>query len=326
MRAGVLRALAAALAVALTALLLPAPSAAHDLRPGALALREVEQGRWAVRVTPGTSGATTITPTPVFPEPCTFDGAFAQCGTHRPTPVLLTGLDTARVAFGVSVTPLHGETLRHVLAPGDALVPDLLASASTPDALTWLRIGAEHVVFGPDHVLFVLLIGWVAATGRRSRRVRAVAGAVTGFTIGHSITLAATALGALALPPVAVELLIAASIVLLAHEVATRRRGDPSWTLRAPGAVAAAIGLAHGCGFGGALLGLGLPTENRVSALLLFNVGVEVAQLGVVLLAAGLAWLATRALPVRTVEIGLVYVAGVPAAAWTIERAIAFVG
>lgn len=308
--------LLSAAAVALC-LLLPSASIAHDLRPGALALQETSDGRWAVRVTPGTNGAATILPEPEFRPGCSYEGAHVACADGWPTPLWLPELGHARVAFGVSVAPLDGPAQRYVLAPGETEVPGPAHGAQTR-ALAWLRTGAEHVVFGPDHVLFVLLVGWIAATRRPNRRAAAVAGAVTGFTLGHSVTLAATALGALALPPAAVEFCIASSIVLLARELLAG--DDQSWTLRAPELVAATIGLVHGCGFGGALLRIGLPPDDRVGALLWFHLGVELAQLAVVAAAAVCAWAIARRAPVSQMERALAYLAGVPAAAWTLER------
>ena len=72
----------------------------------------------------------------------------------------------------------------------------------------YLRLGVEHILSGPDHLLFVLML--LLAVRRTWRLV----GAVTAFTVAHSVTLALAALGHLSLEPRAVEACIALSIVL----------------------------------------------------------------------------------------------------------------
>jgi hypothetical protein len=82
------------------------------------------------------------------------------------------------------------------------------------------------------------------------------------------------------IPPAPVEAAISASIVLLAVELARPAQGPPTWTRRAPWAVALVFGLLHGFGFAGALAEVGLPRNEIPAALVSFNVGVELGQLG----------------------------------------------
>lgn len=77
---------------------------------------------------------------------------------------------------------------------------------------SYLRLGVEHIASGWDHLAFLLLLIVVA------RRLREVALLVTGFTVGHSVTLAAAALGAVVPHARAVEATIAASILIVALE------------------------------------------------------------------------------------------------------------
>jgi hypothetical protein len=77
---------------------------------------------------------------------------------------------------------------------------------------SYLRLGVEHILTGWDHLAFLLLLIVVA------RRLREVAVLVTGFTVGHSITLAAASLGAVVPHARAVEATIAASILIVALE------------------------------------------------------------------------------------------------------------
>ncbi|MGF1528911.1 MAG: HupE/UreJ family protein [Candidatus Competibacterales bacterium] len=103
-------------------------------------------------------------------------------------------------------------------------------------------------------------------------------GAITAFTVAHSVTLATATLGWVVVPAPPVEAVIALSIVFLAAELL--RRGEaPRLAERYPWLVAFAFGLLHGLGFAGALLEVGLPVGEVPLALLAFNVGVEVGQL-----------------------------------------------
>jgi hypothetical protein len=128
--------------------------------------------------------------------------------------------------------------------------------------LAYLRYGAEHAATGWDHVLFVLLLLAYAP------RLRDAAVLVTGFTVGHAITLVLAALAVLESRAVAVESLIAASVVLVAAENVARAEARPRARVGAPLLVA----------LGG--LGLGLLSGER--ALVYFAVFAAcVAALGV---------------------------------------------
>jgi hypothetical protein len=85
----------------------------------------------------------------------------------------------------------------------------------------YLRLGVEHILTGWDHLAFLFLLIVIA------RRLREVMLLVTGFTVGHSITLAAAALGAVVPHPRAVEAIIAASILVVALENAGAERTKP---------------------------------------------------------------------------------------------------
>src|SRR6202020_1593390 len=99
-------------------------------------------------------------------------------------------------------------------------------------AATYLRLGIEHILFGFDHLLFVLALVILVRDWRR------VAITVTAFTIAHSITLAAATLGFVHVPGPPVEAAIALSIVLVAVEILNARRGQPSLAARWPWVVA----------------------------------------------------------------------------------------
>jgi hypothetical protein len=102
---------------------------------------------------------------------------------------------------------------------------------------------------------------------------------ITAFTIAHSITLAAAALGYVHVSPPLIESLVALSIVFVAVELTRSWNGHQGITTRYPWLIAFTFGLLHGFAFAGSLADLGLPPHNIPGALLLFNCGVEVGQL-----------------------------------------------
>ena len=155
-------------------------------------------------------------------------------------------------------------------------------------AATFLRAGVEHIAGGVDHLLFVLCLALGAAT------LGALGWRVTGFTLGHSVTLAAGFYGYV--PQVAwfapaVETAIAVSIVVAAA-AALRKTSSRAPLL----ALTAGIGLLHGLGFSFALRQmLQLDGPHLAVSLGAFNLGVEVGQIAF----AAAVWLALLGLAAR---------------------------
>ena len=135
-------------------------------------------------------------------------------------------------------------------------------------------MGFEHLLGGADHLLFVLGLVLLLRDGRR------LLGAVTGFTLGHSVTLSLATLGFVQVPSAPVEVGIAASLFWLATRLA--REGQGGERLAHPFGLAAALGLLHGLGFAGALAQAGLPSGEIPLALFAFNLGIELGQLALV--------------------------------------------
>jgi hypothetical protein len=129
---------------------------------------------------------------------------------------------------------------------------------------------------GIDHILF--LVALMLAGGTLWR----ILGIVSGFTLGHSITLALSALHIVRPPAGLIEPLIALSIALVAAEALAGRFEGHRWK------VAAGFGLVHGFGFATALHQLELSTGELVPALFGYNLGVELGQIAIVLVAAPL--------------------------------------
>jgi hydrogenase/urease accessory protein HupE len=194
--------------------------------------------------------------------------------------------------------------------------------AAKPDAWqvahTYFVIGVEHIVFGYDHLLFVVSLV-LLLTGFRT-----IAIAVTAFTVAHSITLIGTTLGFLGLPQRPVEAIIALSIVFLAVEIVKKKDGEPRLSERLPWVVAFLFGLLHGFGFAGALKEIGLPESDVPTALLTFNLGVEVGQLMIVAATLGILWVVRRLRPNWTRPVIRVssYAIGGIASMWLLERVL----
>ena len=143
-------------------------------------------------------------------------------------------------------------------------------------ARDYLVLGVEHIFTGYDHVAFLFgLLVVVGGLGLRAGARRAL-GVVSAFTLSHSITLFAAALGALQLSPRLVEPAIALSIVYVAVENLV----DPAPRHRF--GLAFVFGLVHGFGFASVLREIGLPARGLVLSLASFNVGVELGQLAIV--------------------------------------------
>jgi len=177
------------------------------------------------------------------------------------------------------------------VAIADRARPELeLAAAPALGLAAFVWTGVEHIGAAPgqwhaaagwklpdglDHILFLLAL--MLAGGTLTRML----GIVSGFTLGHSITLALSALHVVRPPARLIEPLIALSIAFVAAQAFAGRGGHR-------GRIAACFGLIHGFGFATALHQLDLPAGELVPALLGYNLGVELGQVAIVLLAAPL--------------------------------------
>jgi len=167
--------------------------------------------------------------------------------------------------------------------------PVLVVKSAAPSGgtfTTYLTLGIEHILLGADHLLFVL--GLLLMVRQRWMLLKSI----TAFTLAHSLTLAAATLGFASVPAEPLNACIALSILFLGPEIVRLRRGETSLAIRHPWAVAFAFGLLHGFGFASGLTTLGMARSEIPMALLGFNVGVELGQVGFVFLVLGLvsAW------------------------------------
>lgn len=227
------------------------------------------------------------------------------------------------------------EAVVSIHAPGERSDPTIVRSGSPilvvragdgASVGAWILYGMDHIYGGPDHVCFVIALLLAVVLVRRTHletrspraALRATAAIVTAFTIAHSISLIAAALGWIELPSRLVESLIAASIIYTAIENVIRP--DARWRF----ALTFAFGLAHGLGFASTLEAR-LPPSNVIVPLLSFNIGVELGQLTIVAVALPIFWVTARwlgperyrrfVLPAAAVLLSLVGIK------WLIERA-----
>jgi hypothetical protein len=312
------------------ALAFAAPAGAHPLAPSLLELREGRDGVVAVRFRTPRIQSAGAELRPELPESC---GA-------RSAPVLAADASSATLRWLVDCGPgglrgrslrVHGlrasgsdallraeladgELVRAVLRPGAGSFAIPLRAARPQVAADYLRMGFGHLLGGADHLLFVLGLVLLLRVGRR------LLAAVTGFTLGHSVTLSLATLGLVQVPSAPVEVGIAVSLFWLATRLA--REGRVRERLAHPFGLATALGLLHGLGFAGALAQAGLPSAEIPLALFSFNLGIELGQLalvgGLLALRAALRPLAAR-IP-GWLEPAPAYAIGTTAAALVFER------
>lgn len=187
---------------------------------------------------------------------------------------------------------------------------------------TFLVQGWRHILFGVDHLLFVL--GLVLIVSDRWTLLKTI----TAFTVSHSITLGIASLGYASVPLPPLNAAVALSILFLGPEIVRTRRGGTSLTIRYPWVIAFLFGLLHGFGFASGLSTAGMPRMEIPVALLFFNVGVEVGQLFFVLLILGLER-SFRTLEIRWPRWAQAlpgYTVGSLGAFWTIQRVAILLG
>jgi hydrogenase/urease accessory protein HupE len=216
----------------------------------------------------------------------------------------------------LSVSFLGGQDIQTVLKPSSPSTVIHLTGTGKLPVPAYLRLGVEHILTGFDHLSFVL--GLVLLIRSRVLLLKTI----TAFTVAHSITLAASALGHVHPSPPVIEALVALSIVFVALELVRGWQGDEGLTVRRPWIIAFTFGLLHGFAFAGSLADIGLPPHNIPLALLLFNCGVEIGQL-LFVGAALFVIAALRSLPVvlrQQLRFVVPYGIGTLATYWMFER------
>lgn len=267
-------------------------------------------------------------PTPVYNGAAWTTSWVAVC-TEGMTggPLVIEKLEQTRTDVLVRYELTRGAARTHRLTSDQTSVW-LESNPGWRDVLvTYVPLGIEHILGGIDHLLFVFALLLLISDGWR------LLGAITAFTVAHSLTLAAATLELISLPSSPVEAVIALSIMFLASELLQRHQGETRLSERYPWTISFSFGLLHGFGFAGALAEIGLPPEDVPLALLSFNLGVEAGQLGFVAVVFFVGWVLHRLSPTLAsalispntrVSTAMAYGIGGISAYWFVDRLTGF--
>jgi hydrogenase/urease accessory protein HupE len=308
---------------------------AHESRPAYLEINEVAPGRYTVLWRTPTNAGNRLPVRLEFPletrnlsPPSVRE--LSDSRVERRLVELPGGLVGKRVDFVglqgtitdvlVRIQVAEGSQSSFLVQPSKAWIevphkPNLLSVART-----YVGLGIGHILGGIDHLLFVLALLLIV------RGVRRMVATITAFTVAHSLTLGAATMGWVHVPGPPVEAVIALSIAFVAAELIRGTRGKAGLTTHAPWLVAFGFGLLHGFGFAGALAEVGLPEGAIPTALLCFNVGVEIGQLMFVAIVVA-AMLLMKRIPTtfpHWAPLTVPYAIGGMAMFWTVERIAAF--
>jgi hydrogenase/urease accessory protein HupE len=352
----------------LTILLLSVSAArAHETRPAYLEIQELNASQYRVVWKRPILGEVALPLALRLPEICRdleVPARYATLGSLTERRVIacgdgglagkivaINGLEASITDALVRIQTGDGRTQTRLLKPSSPsfVVPEARSAGGI--AVEYIVLGIDHIIRGVDHLLFVL--GLLLIVPGRLMLFKTI----TSFTIAHSITLGVATLGYASIPVPPLNAAIALSIFFLGPEIVKQRRTgfgmrdtrsvNPgsritdlrslngsriaervSLTIRYPWIVAFVFGLLHGFGFASGLTDLGLPQAEIPLALLLFNVGVEIGQVGFVVLIFVLDK-SFHILEIRWphwAELVPGYAVGSLGAFWTIERTAMMLG
>lgn len=142
---------------------------------------------------------------------------------------------------------------------------------------TFVLLGIEHIIIGTDHILFLLALLLTAYSIRQVSRLSIA------FTLAHSFTFILAGTTAFTISSKIVEPLIAFSIAVVALLGLTTRYKTDANSAWYGVLVIFVFGLFHGLGFAGLLQDLQIPEENFIWSLILFNVGIELGQIFIII-------------------------------------------
>jgi len=321
----------------LVATLAPVAAQAHEARPGYLELKETAPGQfevlWRTPVLAGMRLPLLLAlpddvrnvKAPVVEElsDSLLERRWIDAGPNglAGKRIDFVGLQLTITDVLVRVEMQDGRSWTMVARPAQPWIEIAQPRGIAATALTFLSQGIEHILLGVDHLLFVLGLLLIVRTPWMLVKT------ITAFTLAHSITLAIATLGYAHLPVPPLNAAIALSILFLGPEIIRAWRGETSFTIEHPWVVAFAFGLLHGFGFASGLAAIGLPQGDIPLALLMFNIGVEIGQLGFV----AVILLMVRAFKFlevhwpRPLELLPAYVVGSLGAFWTIQRVVLMV-
>lgn len=315
---GRLRQHAALLALLCIANVFSVEAFAHKLAPSLLQIDEIDTAVYQVVWRTPIDAA--VSPRPLLPNSCRNAGAsivpvgtalekrwVAECegGLHGKT-LAVELLAASRTVAMLRFQPLNGP-LRQAMLTADSSSYFVPASNSSDSVFRqYIQLGITHILVGSDHLFFVTALLLLAGSWRVLLKT------VSAFTLGHSVTLALVSLKLIPHWPALVEFSIAVTILILALELGRPKGSGPqtSASLESYGnaetteakpfirrhqwLMASLFGLVHGLGFAGVLQEIGIPSGDVVSALLAFNVGIELGQIVFVGLVASVFYLLRR--------------------------------
>ena len=304
----------------LALLLVAGRASAHGMRTAYVEIVEAQAGLATVHLrlmSPDPSVALTAEPG------CTLEGtgegsAFGRswlldCPGGLPGHALtVQGLGPIVGDAVVWIAFADGTTASRIVRTDDPRFELRTSGSGWPIVRQYVRLGVAHILTGYDHLLFLGLLVLLL------RRVRSVLLAETAFTLSHSVSFSATALGWVHVSSVAAEACIALSLVLLAADVRVRGPAPRAWH---GAGLAFVFGLVHGLGFAGGLREIGLPAHAVAAALVSFGAGVELGQIAFLAVVLGVLHLVRHASQLSRAKLAAVYAAGAVSTWWLIERA-----
>lgn len=163
------------------------------------------------------------------------------------------------------------------------VVKDLENISKSEAIFTYIKIGFAHILpLGFDHILFIISLvlfgNYAQSTGNQQLKNLFLQSAA--FTVGHCFTLGLAMYNVFSISPKIVEPIIALTIIYVAAENIFSRKLKPSRI-----GLVFLFGLLHGMGFASALSEIGLPQNAYLLSLLMFNLGVELGQITVIVFA-----------------------------------------
>jgi len=313
---------ACVLLLALVVSLLARPARAHEMSMAEMEVRETAPGEFLWMWSASSDKRPMADDlTPRWPDSCQAGANVVHCGAAGLKGTFaMDGVGKRYSAALVKIIWLDGQSHVYTLTGAQKSV-ELFGSADDHRGLAeifraYVVLGVQHILSGIDHLLFVVSLLFLVGFKRR------LIGTITAFTLAHSLTLACSVFGWLSLRSAPVEACIALSIVLVASEALSDR---DTLARRLPALVSFLFGLVHGLGFAGALRDIGLPQSHVPMALLSFNVGVEIGQLLMVLVAFLVVSVPVPKIWLTRARRPALYAVGAVAAFWCWQRIAAIV-
>ena len=304
---------------------------AHEVRPGYLQIDDGTENTYRIIWKVPAKGDRRLVIDYLLPAHCldvspvkfrVADGAFVterQVACGKPLAgeaVSFSGLSATLTDVVVRYTTGSGSSMLRITGDDPRLLIPI-EPGITDIVRTYIELGVEHILFGYDHLLFVFCLLLLSGFNR------AIIGIVTAFTVAHSLTLLATSMHIIYLAIAPVEACIALSIVYTASRAIEQKAGSRQHHLWITAFV---FGLLHGFGFASALQEIGLPDNAIITALLSFNLGVELGQLTFVAVCyAVFRWGQPRIKRLAEARRYSAYAAGGIAGYWVIQRVLLIV-